>query len=89
MKPRWLHLLLFVVLLLAVIAILRSTFHTAPGWSALAVICVVRLLLFLYRLMRALVIALWNLSAGIVESIQESRARRVSGKEAPDAARLL
>lgn len=89
MKPRWLHLFFFIVLLLAVTAMLRLTLHTGPGLIALAGGLVFRLLWFLYQSMQALVIALWELSAGIVVSLQESRARRASGKEAPDAARLL
>jgi len=89
MKPRWLHLFFFSVLLLAVTVVLRLALHTWPGLAALVGGLVFRLLWFLYQSMQALVIALWELSAGIVESLQESRARSASEKEVPHAARLL
>lgn len=89
MKPRWLRLFLFSVLLLAAMIVLRLALHTAPGLLAFAGICAVSLLYFLYRSMQVLVIALWEVSAGIVERIQESRERGASQKEAPHAARLL
>lgn len=89
MKPLRLQIFFFTVLLLAAMAVLRLTLHTVPGLIALAGICAVRLLWFLYRSMCALVIALWGVSAGIAERIQESRENGVSRKEAPHAARLL
>jgi hypothetical protein len=89
MKPRWLHLLLFVLLLLALTTVLRLTLHTVPGLIALAGICAARLLKFLYQSMEMLVIALWDVSASIAERVQESRERRASGKEERHAARLL
>ncbi len=89
MKPRRLPIFFFIVLLLAAMAVLRLTLHTVPGLIALVGICAVRLLWFLYRSMQALVIALWGVSAGVAERIQESRGNGASGKEAPHAARLL
>lgn len=89
MKHRWLHLLLFVLLLLAVTTVVRLALHTALGLIAIAGICAVRLLKFLYQSIKMFVIALWDVTASIVERAQESQARRVSGKEEQHATRLL
>lgn len=89
MKPRWLRLLLFIVLLLAVVLVLRLMLHTAPGVIGVAGVCVIRLLYFLYRSMQALITVLWEVSAVIAERIQESRVPDASEKEVPHAARLF
>jgi hypothetical protein len=89
MKPRWLRLLLFIVLLLAVVFVLRLTLHTVPGLIGVAGVCVIRLLYFLYRSMQALITVLWEVSAVIAERIQESRVPGASEKESPHATRLF
>ncbi len=89
MKPRWLQLLLFAALTLAVVMVLRFALGTKPGIIALAAALLIRLLWFLYQSMHALTITLWDASAGIAESIWDTRERRAAQREARDAARLL
>ncbi len=89
MKPRWLHILLFAVVMIVAVTALRFALGTFPGLAVLATVLVIRLLGFLYQAMHALTTTLWDATGTIAGRIRDDRERRAAQKEARHAARLL
>ena len=89
MRPRWLHLLLFALFLVATAAALRFALATVVGIAAGALILAARLLWFLYRLGETCTILLWSLSGDLTDRFAAYRQARAADREARHATRLL
>jgi hypothetical protein len=89
MRPRWLHLLLFALLLFASIVALRLFLGTIAGLVLAISMLAVRILWTLYRWTEACTILLWSFTGELSERFAEARENRLVAKESRHATRLL